>query len=767
MMKSVSILASLLYASQVYGMEAFRVEDIRLEGLQRISVGTVFNSLPVKVGDNITEQDTQRAIRSLYKTGFFKDVRIDREGNILVIFVAERPAIYEINIKGNDAIPSDQLKEALKTMGLSIGKVFDISVLDKISQELQRQYYSLGKYGVKIETTSKPLERNRVAIDISIAEGKEAQVYSMNIIGNTAYTDETLRNLMTLGSTGFFSGREKYSRQVLAGDLETLRSYYMDRGYVNFNINSTQVSLTPDKQDVYIDVNITEGDVFTVRDIKLIGDLILPEAEMQTQIVIEKGEVFSRKDVTLTRKYITDRLAENGYPFSNVNISPEIDNDSKTVKLNIFVDPGRRAYVRRVNISGNLKTDDKVIRRELRQMENDWLATELVATSKRRLDRTGFFSEVAVNTPTVPGTMDQVDLDIKLEERSTGSLTFGVGYSDTQGALVNLAIAQDNFMGGGKRVGFRIDNSSAIKEYSFSIRDPYIDEHGVSRTIAFTKRDVNAADANISNYIVNTNLISVSYGLPLSEAWSTNYGFSLEEPEMVTSDATAIEISNPGDPANPGFIEANNNGDPKYLLYKFAGSYSYDTLNRAIFADDGNRASLTYEAALPGSDLEFYKLGTYFTTYFPLAELYTLKYNLELSYGAAYGDTTALPPFERFFAGGSRTVRGYDGNSLGPKDSNGDPFGGSRRIVTNLEMLLPNFFSASQSKDMRISAFIDGGGVWGGCQPSDNCGMRYSTGVGLVWISPVGILRFSYAIPLNEQPGDETTAFQFTMGSGF
>lgn len=760
MKKSATIIASLLYASYVHALESFRVEDIRLEGLQRISVGTVFNYLPVKVGDNLSEEDTQRAIRSLYKTGFFKDVRMEREGSVLVVFVAERPAIYEININGNDAIPSDQLKEALKTMGLTIGRVFDVSVLDKISQELQRQYYSLGKYGVKIETTHKPLERNRVAIDISIAEGEEAQVYAMNIIGNTVFDNEELTNLMELSSTGFFGGRKKYSRQVLAGDLEILRSYYMDRGYINFNIDSTQVSLTPDKLDVYLDVNITEGEIYNIRDVKLIGELIMPESEAQTLITIKKGEVFSRQKVTTTRKNITDRLAEMGYPFSNVNISPEVDEDTKTVKLNIFVDPGRRVYVRRVNISGNLKTDDEVIRRELRQFENSWLATGDVATSKRRLDRTGFFSEVSINTPTVPGTTDQVDLDIKVNERSTGSLSLGVGYSDTQGALLNFSLSQDNFMGGGKRVAFRIDNSTAVREYSFSIRDPYINEHGVSRTMAFTSRNIDAVRASISNYIINTDLVSLSYGVPLTEVTSTNFGFSLEQTELVTNDTTtAQQIKD--------FVTQNNNSDPNYLMYKLTGSWSYDTLNRAIFADDGSRASFSYDMSFPGSDLEFYKVGANYAIYFPLAENYTFKYNLELNYGLAYGATTALPPFERFFAGGSRTVRGFDGNSLGPRDARNAPLGGDRRIVTNLEMLLPNFFSANQGKDMRMTTFIDGGWVYAPGEKLDLGQLRYSVGVGLVWITPVGILRFSLAEPLNAKPGDKTTAFQFTMGSSF
>lgn len=758
MKKSASILASLLYASHLHAMETFRVEDIRLEGLQRISIGTVFNYLPIKVGDEISSQDTSRAIHSLYKTGFFKDVRLEREGDVLVIFVAERPAISEINIEGNDEIPKDQLEQALKTMGLSVGRVFDRSVLDKISQELQRQYYSLGKYGVKITTTSKPLERNRVAIDIQIAEGEEAEVYTLNIIGNTAFSDDKLTGLLDLAGRGIFGGRENYSKQVLAGDLENLRSYYMDRGYINFAIDSTQVSLTPDKQDVYITVNITEGDVYTIRETKLVGELIMPVDEAEALVEIKSGEVFSRKKVTKTRKNITDRLAELGYPFSNVNISPEVDDDSKTVKLSIFVDPGRRVYVRRLNITGNLKTDDQVVRRELRQLENDWLSTESVATSKRRLDRTGFFNEVTVSTPSVPGTVDQVDLNVNVTERSTGSLSLGIGYSDTQGALLNFSISQDNFMGGGKRLAFKVDNSQAVQEYSFSIRDPYHTLDGVSRTVGFTSRKIDAEDADISNYIINTDLINLAYGIPFSESTSGNIGVSVENTELITSSTTATQIND--------FIAANNNGESQYLMYKLTGGYAYDTLNKAIFADDGTRASVSYEIAFPGSDLEFYKLAANYTTYFPLAENYTFKYSLDLGYGKAYGDTTELPPFERFFAGGSRSVRGFDGNSLGPKDSNGDPLGGNRRLVTNLEMLLPNPFS-EQSNDVRMTAFVDGGYVWGPGEKLDLGDMRYSAGIGLVWITPVGILRFSLAEALNEKPGDDTTAFQFTLGSSF
>lgn len=770
MKKSLPIIASLLCAPQVHAFESFTVSDIRLEGLQRISIGTVFNYLPVKVGSMLTREDSTNVVKKLYKTGFFKDVRLEREGDVLVVFVSERPSIYEIKFEGNSEIETEVLQKALSSQGFKAGGTYDESVLDAMTQELQRQYYSLGKYGVKIETTATPLERNRVALQVKIAEGEEAEVYALNIIGNTAFDDDTLIAITELGGLGIFGGRENYSRQVLAGDLENLRSYYMDRGYINFQIDSTQVSLTPNKEDVYVTVNINEGKVFTIRDVSLIGDLILSEEVLKENITIHKDEIFSRRRVSKTRKNISERLAELGYPFANVNVTPEVDDDSQTVALTIAVDPGRRVYVRRVNISGNRKTDDEVIRREMRQFENDWLSTSSVARSKTRLDRTGFYNSVTVNTPAVAGTTDQVDLNIKVDERSTGSLSFGVGYSDTQGALLNLSVTQDNFMGGGKKVALRIDNSSSTKQYSFSLNDPYFTDDGISQSISFLSRELDAEEANISNYIVNTDLASLGYGFPLSEHAFTSHNISIENTELITGTTTSKEIFNPDYPSvpgeEPGFIQKNNNGESKYLLYKLNGSWSYDTRNKAIFADEGFRTRLSYEVATPGSELEFYKLSFGHQQFIRLAENYTFLYQVDLDYGDAYGDTSELPPFERFFAGGSRSVRGFDGNSLGTKDSNGDPLGGDRRIVTSLELILPNPFS-EQSNEMRMTAFIDGGYVWAPGYSFDFSEMRYAAGIGLVWITPVGVMRFSLAEPLNAEPEDDTTSFQFTLGTGF
>ncbi|MEJ2360369.1 MAG: outer membrane protein assembly factor BamA [Gammaproteobacteria bacterium] len=710
MRKLASIIASILYAAHAYAFEPFKVKDIRLEGLQRISIGTVFNYLPIKVGDEVDENDTSRAIHALYKTGFFKDVRLEKEGDVLIVFVAERPAIAEIHIHGNDKIPTDKLKSALKDLGLSQGRVFDQSILDEVNQQLRREYYSLGKYGVKITTKAKPLPRNRVAITINIAEGKDAEVYQVNVIGNKTFSNKTLLDQMTLPDVGLFGGRENYSRQVLAGDLEALRSYYMDRGYIKFSIDSTQVQLTPDKQDVYVSINITEGNVYTVREVKVVGNKIIKPDELKKLITIHKGELFSRKKTTATRKNISDRLAQLGYPFANVNIAPDIDNDSKTVALTVYIDPGRRVYVRRINITGNKKTRDDVVRRELRQYEGDWLSTKKVALS-------------------------QVDLDVDVKERSTGSLSFGVGYSDVQGAIINFSLSQDNFFGSGKRVSITADNSSVTRTYAFSVLDPYFTDSGVSQNFSILSRKVDAAQASISNYVTNTKAVNLSYGIPLSELTRMNFGGGVNETEIVINSA-----------------------------------WNYDSRDKAIFPTAGALTTVSMEAAVPGSDLEFYKLGFNYHQWFPLSENYTLTYRLGMDYGKAYGKTTDLPPFERYFAGGSQSVRGYDTNSLGniatTRDSNGDPLGGDRRLLTSLELVLPNPFS-SKSKELRLSTFIDGGYIWAKGDKLDLGEVRYSAGVSLIWIAPVGILRFSYAKPLNAKPTDRLKAFQFTLGSTF
>ncbi len=750
------LLAPFVYTANASAFAPFVVKDIRLEGLQRISLGTVFNYLPIKVGEKISDEDTTRAIHALYQTGFFKDVRIEREGDVLVIFVAERPAISEVKISGNSDIPSDQLMKSLKDLGIVEGRIFDRAILDSIEQELKRQYYSLGKYAVRVSTTADQQERNRVAVSIVIAEGDEADVYAVNIVGNTAFAYEKLRTYIDSASTGFFGGRKSFSRQVLAGDLESLRSYYMDRGYANFSIDSTQVALSPNKDEVYVTINITEGKSYLVREVKLAGNLLLKENEYENLVLIKKNSVFSRKTIIETRKNITDKLAELGYPFANVNISPSIDDDSNTVALTVFVDPGRRTYVRRINIGGNTKTKDEVIRREIRQQESDWMSSKQIALSKQRLDRTGFFQEVAIDTPPVPGAQDQVDLNISVTERPTGNLTAGIGFSDTQGVTLNFSIAQENFMGTGDYVAITIDNSQVTKNYNFTIRDPYVTDEGVSRSFSIYSRKVDAEAANVSNYVINTAGTSLSYGIPSGEFTNYSLGAGFENNELVTSVTnSAGEILD--------FVAAH--GDTYNTLF-LTSNWLYDTRNRAIFANEGKSFRLGVEATVPGSDLEYYKLGAKYTQYFPMGGEYSLSYNLELDYGAGYGDLDQLPPFKNYFAGGSRSVRGYDGNSLGPKDLKNNPLGGDKRVVTNLELYLPNPFS-EREKSTRLSVFLDAGYVYGKDQNIDLGKLRYSVGVGLLWLTPVGALRFSFAEPGNAKEGDDTSKFQFTLGSAF
>jgi len=745
-----------LCALEAHAFEPFVVQDIKLEGLQRISIGTVFNYLPIKVGETITDDLTSEAIKKLFKTGFFKDVKMEREGNILVVFVAERPAISAVSIEGNSELPTEQLEEALKQIGLKVGHVLDRAVVSVIEQELQRQYYSLGKYAVKIETLVTPLERNRVNVGVKIYEGESANIYAFNIVGNTTFTNEKLSALLELGGTGFLGGRVEYSKQLFAADLETLKSYYQDRGYINFRINSTQVSLTPDKQDVYITVNITEGEKYKINNIVLSGDLIVAEDELRKLLTFKKGDIFSRKKATQSRTNINDRLSEDGYAFANINLSPKIDEKKKMVDLTFFVDPGRRVYVNRINIVGNIKTKDEVIRREIRQMEGDWMSTKSIAQSKKRLNRLGFFDEVTVETPAVANTNDQVDVNYTVQERSTGSLSAGLGYNDSQGAIVNFSVAQNNFVGTGNRVSISINNSKVVQNNTVSYTNPYYTQDGVSRGFSVFKRKFSAEEADISNYQTNSYGTSVNYGIPMSENDSIGLGLSYEHTEIVTGSNVSTSI-----------LDFTEQQGKIYDNYKARISWAHDTRNRAVFADRGNLASASIDATIPGSDLEFYKLNLRYLQYFPLAEDVTLLFNNNLGYAKPYGNTKTLPPFEHYYAGGSRSVRGYGGSSLGPRDAvTNDALGGNKRVVSSLELILPNPFTEN-GKSVRFSTFYDAGNVFAEDESIDLGKLRTSLGVAMIWITPVGVMRFSWANTLNDELGDDTKSFQFTLGSTF
>lgn len=780
-MNRIILLLVLLVSFPAYAKNTFVIKDIRLEGLQRIAAGTIFNYLPVKVGDEFNDDLSSEAIRSLYGTGFFKDVRLEREGDILVIFVAEKPAIAGLKIEGNNDIPTDKLKESLKLIGLAEGRVFDRSVLEMIELELQRQYYSLGKYAVKIATEIVPLERNRVDILIKITEGEKAQVYALDIIGNTRYSTRELLFETSLGEPALFGGRESYSKQILSADIEAIKSYYMDRGYINFAVNSTQVSITPDKQDVYITINIAEGDQFSVNSVKLAGELIIDKAEMNKFVEIQAGDVFSRSKISNTRKNITERLAEDGYAFANVNIIPEINNEKKLVDLTIFVEPGRRVYVRRVNIVGNIKTKDRVVRREIRQMEGGKMSTGLIAQSRNRLNRTGFFEDVEIETPAVPGETDQVDVNYTVKERSTGTLQAGIGYSDQNGALFTFSVSQENFLGTGNRMSVNLSNSEAVDEYRVNYTNPYYTPNGVSRGFNVFSRKVDAgAIGDISTYQSNTYGANVSYGIPISETKFTNLGLGYEHTELLLADliqCTDAEVQEgvidcqqykydhgyKDDFPKHKFVEEYGN---EYGLYKVNLGWRHDSRNRAIFASDGTLFRVDTEYAVPGSDLEFYKWNVDYTQYFAFSSKTSFLLNMEFGHGAGLGDTKELPFFENYYAGGSRSVRGYKGGTLGPKDSYNRSLGGTSRFVSNLELILPNPF-AERSASTRISLFWDAGYAYGEEDPITTNLLRHSYGISLIWLTPVGAMRFSYAEPYDARSNDDTQNFQFTLGSPF
>ena len=752
------LLAACLYANAAWAFEPFVIKEIRVDGLQRIEVGTVFNYLPISVGDTLNEQRAAEAIRALFKTGFFSDVSLDHKGDVLVVKVVERPSISKVNLSGNKDIKTEDLTEALKRIGLAEGRVFDRSMLEQVKRELERQYFARGKYGVKISSEVKPQDRNRVEVNLKIDEGKVAKINRITIVGNRAFSEDTLLDNFQLGPPALFSvftENDQYSKQKLGADLETLRSYYLDRGYIDFSIDSTQVAITPDKKDVYITINITEGNQFTVTDVKLAGDLKVPEPELAALISVKPGEIFSRKQVTESNARINNRLGKEGYAFANISPTPDLDRVKRTVKLTFFVDPGKRVYVRRVNVSGNSRTRDVVLRREIRQLENGWISTDSVNRSRERLQKLGYFDEVNVETPAVPGTDDQVDVDFGVKERSSfGSLNAGVGFSQSQGLLLNASVNQDNFMGTGKHVSAAINNSKVNTVYSFSYTNPYYTVDGVSRGFSLFLRTTDAGQANVGSYTSDALGGSVNYGIPLSEFNTMRASVGYEKSTLKTNVLTPQEYLQ--------FLSANGSD---FGVFKLTLSWAHDTRNKAFFPDNGLLQSLSVSTALPGSDLNYYKLSTQTTWYHSLFNILTVSLNGEVDYGRPYGTTAGFPFFENYYAGGIHSVRGYRSNTLGPKEF-GTALGGSLNTVGSAEMFFtPPFMQENSS--FRMGAFFDVGNVYKDYANFDAAELRYSTGVSAVWLSPIGPLTFSLAKALNAKVDDNTEIFQFSLGAVF
>jgi len=744
--------------------EVFVVDDIRVEGLRRISAGTVFNALPVEVGDQIDDAGIGGIIRALFATEFFRDVSIDRQGGVLIITLDERPSIAELNIDGNKDIPTEDLEKGLADIGLAVGRVFVPSALDAVSQELERQYYSHGKYGVELTTDVVPLPRNRVNININIVEGKVARIRDINIIGNTVFDDAELLTKFELtppNLISFVTNDDRYSKEKLSGDIENLTSFYLDRGYLDFNVVSTQVAITPAKDEMYITVNVFEGNQYLVSEVQLSGDLIIDPQLLVELVTVRPGDVFSRTEVTQTNDVISERLGAEGYAFANVNPIPDVDEENSLVSMTFFIDPGKRAYVRRINFTGNTKTDDQVLRREMRQMESAWYSNEAVERSRVRLERLGFFEEVNVETPAVAGSSDQLDVNFAVTERSSGSISAGFGLGQDSGLLLNGSVVQENFLGTGRRLAFTVATSDISDVYSISQTNPYWNKDGVSQTLSLFYRSTNAAEENLAEYDTSTVGFNVGFGIPISEFDTIGLTFGVEQIDLGTNTFTPPEIRR--------FVI--DNGD-SFSQIKTGVSWSNDTRNRAIFADRGGLQSISAEIATPLGDLEFYKIYYNRLHYWPVGKRAAFMLQGSAGYGDGYGGTDELPFYENFFAGGFSSVRGFKANTLGPRTTEtffteDDPFGGSKLVVGKGELFFPVPFLREPPKSMRLSLFVDAGNVFGPDEDIEIDELRYSTGIAAVWISPFGALAVSFSAPFNDDEDDETESFQFNLGQSF
>ncbi len=756
--KKIACVLFCLWCANVWAVERFNIQDIEVEGLQRISKGTVFNYLPIQIGDVFSDQKSQQTISALYKTGFFSDITLLREGDTLVIRVIERPSIASISIDGNSELSTEEMMDGLKAAGISKGKILDRALLDKIKLDLQRQYVVRGYYAVEVEVNVEDIDNNRVNLEISIQEGDVATIKQINLIGNEKFDEEDLLDEFQLGipsAWAIFSSRDQYSRQKLAADLEILRSYYLDRGYINFTLGSSQISITPNKESVFITINLHEGDQFKVASVDLAGDMVVGEDELRSLIALTEGDVFSRRKVTDSTTAIIDRLGEEGYAFANVNAVPEINEKDKRVNVTFFIDPGKRVYVRRINISGNEKTEDEVVRREFRQMEGAWLSTSKLERSRVRVQRLRYIEGVNIETPGVPGTDDLVDVNMTVSERPSGTLMVGMGYSGTSGMMFNTSVSQDNFLGSGKRVSAEINTSRVNTVYSFSHTDPYFTLDGISQSARLFFRETDAAQANLANYIADVWGGSLSYGIPLSEYNTARIGLGYENTVIKTTSLTPQSYLD--------YLAANASD---FDVLKLTLGWSHDTRNRTIFATEGMLQSLSYELALPASGLTFYKVSSRTKWLYPLSKKLTASLDFDVGYSESYQDTTDVPFFEKYYAGGSNSVRGYRANTLGPRDANNVKLGGNFRVVAGAEIIFPPPFSPD-STTVRMSTFWDVGNVFVDSKDYETSALRQSVGISLIWLSPVGPLAFSLAEPLNDEPGDTTEKFQFTLGTVF
>ncbi|MGN6190806.1 MAG: outer membrane protein assembly factor BamA [Rhodanobacteraceae bacterium] len=781
------LFAALSAPVAAYAFQPFTVSDIRIEGLQRIAAGTVLSYLPIEPGQTMTDSTAQKAIEDLFKTGFFNNVQLERQGSILIVKVTERPSIASLSVRGNKDIKTDQLMKGLKSAGLAEGQTFDRLTLDQMRQQLIAQYNDRGKYNVTVEPHVTNLDRNRVAIDIEIQEGKAAKIQEINIVGNQAFTDDQIRDDWESGTpnwTSWYSNNDQYSREKLSGDLTKLSSYYLDRGYADFNISSAQVTISPDKRDIYIAAAIHEGEIYKISDIHLLGTLILPEDALREVLRIEPGEVFDRHSIELSSDAITDVLSNIGYAFAKVSPIPKVDEKNHTVDLTFFVDPGPRVYVRRINFKGNTSTQDPVLRREMRQFEGAWYSQAAIDRSKVRLQRLGFFRDVSIDTAKVPGTTDEVDLNVKVTEESSGQFQFGVGYSQVSGIILSTSISNNNFLGTGNRVSATFQKSLFLKQYQVSFFDPYLTDSGIGIGYSASVLKLNQAEQNIASYLSDTDSFSTYLSFPISETDSINAGIGINK--------TKLDLI-PGFTPQVFFNQIFKIGHYTIHETPLTLSYAHDTLNKFFKPTRGGLQQVSAEIGLPGGTVPYYKLTLSTSDYFPMPFGFTGHVSGTLGYGKAYSKdvsvqyadsqgnirTMSFPFFQNYYAGGVRDVRGFEDNTLGPRICSGligangkpdltavsvngsclggssfrpQPVGGAFKVLGSGELVLPFF---KDNPKARISLFADVGNVFASYGDFNASDLRASVGISLQWIAPVGPIVINLAQPVRDKPEDK------------
>lgn len=752
-------------AGHALAVQPFTVKDIRVEGIQRTEAGTVFAYLPVRVGETFSDEKSIAAIKALYATGMFKDVRLEVDGDVLVVLVEERPAIASVAFTGTKEFEKDVLVKALKEIGVGEAKIFDKASVDRAEQELKRQYLSHGLYGVKITTTVTPIERNRVNVVFAVDEGDVARIKQINIVGNKAFSDKELREQLALNTGGWFSWYTKadqYSKTKLTGDIESLKSYYLDRGYIEMQIDSTQVSITPDKKDIYLTINITEGEKYKVSGTKFEGEMFGREEELKALNLMREGEIYSGARLTATNKRIQDRLATFGYAFANVNANPEINREKHEVAFTFFIDPGKRVYVRHMNIAGNTTTRDEVIRREFRQFESSWYDSNKIKLSRDRVDRLGYFKDVTIDTPEAQGTTDQVDVNVTVVEKPTGNFLIGGAFSQSEKFTLSASISQANFAGSGNTVGIELNTSHYSRTIAFSQTNPYFTDDGISRSFEIYLRTTEPPALNIGSYKIKQTGGRVSFGVPFSEVDTIFFGIGAERSQIETDITSPVRfkqyVIDNGGPSD-GIGTATTNSIP------LTAAWQRDSRDSALTPSIGRYQRVNLEADLIG-DQKYFR-AIYEHQYFrPLFSKVTLALKGELDYGHGIGKHV-YPVFKNFYGGGIGSVRGYLSSSLGAVEpSTNDALGGASRLIGNAELQMP-FPGSGNDRSLRWFGFLDGGQVYQEGEKMRISQLRYSAGLGISWISPVGPLKLSYAKPLNAKPTDRLERFQFQMGTGF